>query len=109
MLCALPLLLLGTDPDRADLPIWYLTSPAIIYGFNETHEFYQVFRSSNWWPRSEYFTLLANLAVYGTLTLAVRSFVIWRLPALLNRLDRDRQEPPGQCVPRLESRNKNAC
>ena len=93
MLCALPLLLLGTDPDRADLPIWYLTSPAIIYGFNETHEFYQVFRSSNWWPRSEYFTLLANLAIYGTLTLAVRSFVIWRLPALLNRLDRDTQNP----------------
>ena len=86
MLFVLPLLLLGTDPDQADLPIWCFTSPAIIFGFNETNEFYSLFRSS-WWPRSEYFTLLVNLAVYGTLTLLVRSFVIWRLPALLNRRD----------------------
>ena len=91
MLCALPLLLLGTDPNRADLPIWYFTSPALIYGFNEVHEFHEMFRGT-WWPRSEYFTLLVNLAIYGTLTLVVRSFVIFRLPALLNRLDNDRQD-----------------
>ena len=86
MLFVLPLLLLGTDPDRADLPIWCFTSPAIIPAINETNEFYALFRSS-WWPRSEYFTLLVNLAVYGTLTLLIRSFVFWRLPALLNRRD----------------------
>ena len=86
MLFVLPLLLLGTDPDRADLPIWCFTSPAIIPAFNETSEFNAMFRSS-WWPRSEYFTLLVNLAIYGTLTLLIRSFVIWRLPALLNRRD----------------------
>ena len=86
MLFVLPLLLLGTDPDQADLPIWCFTSPAIIPAFNETNEFYALFRSS-WWPRSEYFTLLVNLAIYGTLTLLIRNFVIWRLPALLNRRD----------------------
>ena len=86
MLCMLPLLLLGTDPSQADLPIWYLTSPAIIVGFNETNGFYDMYRGT-WWPRSEYFTLLANLAIYGALTLLVRNLVIWRLPALLNRRD----------------------
>ncbi len=86
MLFVIPLLLLGTDPGQADLPIWCFTSPAIIPAFNETNEFYTLFRSS-WWPRSEYFTLLVNLSVYGTLTLLVRSFVIWRQPALLNRRD----------------------
>ena len=86
MLFVMPMLLLGTDPDQADLPIWCFTSPAIIPAFNETNEFYSLFHS-HWWPRSEYFTLLVNLAIYGTLTLVVRSFVIWRLPALLNRRD----------------------
>ena len=86
MLCLVPLFLLGTDPDQGDLPIWYLTSPAFIFGFNETNEFYHLFRGS-WWPRSEYFTLLANLAIYGTLTLLVRISVIWELPVLLNRRD----------------------
>ncbi len=91
MLSALPLLLLGTNPDSADLPIWFFSSPIFIYGFNEAHEFHAMFRG-HWWPRSEYFTLLVNLAIYGTLTLAVRSFVIFRLPAMLNRLDTDTQE-----------------
>ena len=86
MLFVMPLLLLGTDPDQADLPIWCFTSPALIFGFNETHDFNALFRSK-WWPHSEYFALLVNLAIYGTLTLLVRSFVIWRLPALLNRRD----------------------
>jgi len=88
MLSLLLMILLGTNPDSAELPIWYLSSPAIIYGFNEVHEFHEIFRSG-WWPRSEYFTLLANLAIYGTLALAIRTFVIWRLPSLLNRLDTD--------------------
>jgi len=96
MLSALPLILMGTNPEEVDfLPIWYFTSPAFIFGFNETHYFDDVFRSS-WWPRSEYFTLLVNLAIYGTLTLLVRSFVIWRLPALLNRRDShasDKRQP----------------
>jgi ABC-type transport system involved in multi-copper enzyme maturation permease subunit len=86
MLFVIPLLLLGTDPAEADLPIWCFTSPALIPALNETHDFFDLFRSK-WWPHSEYFTLFVNLAIYGTLTLLVRSFVIWRLPALLNRRD----------------------
>ncbi|MBC7967619.1 MAG: ABC transporter permease subunit [Fuerstia sp.] len=86
MLFALPLLLLGTDPDRAALPIWYFTSPAFVPAFNETNDFHPFLRS-NWWPHSEFFTLLVNLAIYGALTLLVRSIVVASLPALLNRRD----------------------
>jgi ABC-type transport system involved in multi-copper enzyme maturation permease subunit len=86
MLIALPMMLLGTNPDQADLPIWYLTSPAIIFAFNEVSEFNELFRS-HWWPRSEYFTLLVNLVIYGGLTLAIRAFVIAKLPTLLSRED----------------------
>jgi len=88
MMFVIPLLLVGSDPDRADLPIWCFTSPALIFAFNETHDFYALFRSK-WWPHSEYFTLFVNLFIYGTLTLIVRGFVLWRLPALLNREDSD--------------------
>lgn len=90
ILTVLPLLLFGTDPDRADLPIWYFTSPVLIYMFNELHEFHQMFRGG-WWPHSEFFTLLVNLGIYGSLTLVVRSFVIWLLPDLLDRRDSESQ------------------
>ena len=86
MLFALPLLLLGTDPDRADFPIWYFTSPAIIPALNVVNQFNPFFDSS-WWPHSEFFTLLVNLAIYGAVTLLVRSIVLASLPALLNRRD----------------------
>lgn len=94
MVLLVPLLLLGSDPDRADLPVWYLTSPAIIFAFNESNEFYNLFRSS-WWPKSEYFTLLANLAIYGLLTLTVRTYVIRKLPDLLNRRDSSKADGSG--------------
>ena len=86
MLLLLPMLLLGNDPDQADLPIWYFTSPAIIPALNVVNEFHPFLRSS-WWPHSEFFTLLVNLAIYGAVTLLVRSIVVASLPALLNRRD----------------------
>ena len=89
MITALPMILTGTDPERAGFQIWFLTTPAFIFAFNEVHDFSSLIRNG-WWPPSEYFTLIANLCVYGTLTLIVRAFVLFRLPALLNREDSSR-------------------
>lgn len=101
MLFVIPLLLFGTDPNRADLPIWCFTTPVLVFAFNETHDFFDVLRS-NWWPHSEYFTLLFNLAIYGTLTAMVRAFVLWRLPALLNREDNFRPNKRQGVIPPTE-------
>ena len=86
MLTALPLIFAGTNPERAGFQIWFLTSPAFVFVFNEVHDFSALTRNG-WWPRSEYFTLLANLFIYGSLTLILRAFVLWRLPVMLNRED----------------------
>lgn len=89
MLTALPLMFAGTNPERAGFQIWFLTSPAFVFAFNEVHDFSPLIRNG-WWPRSEYFTLFANLFIYGSLTLIVRAFILWRLPVMLNREDNSR-------------------
>ena len=93
MLTALPMIFTGTDPDRDGFQIWFLTTPAFVFAFNEVHDFSALTRQGSW-PRSEYFTLFANLFIYGSLTLIVRAFVLWRLPVMLNREDNER--PAGQ-------------
>ena len=89
MVTALPMMFTGTNPELAGLQIWFLTTPAFVFAFNEVHDFSALIRHG-WWPPSEYFTLIANLCVYGMLTLIVRTFVLFRLPALLNREDSSR-------------------
>lgn len=88
MLTALPLIFAGTNPEREGFQSWFLTTPAFVFAFNEVHDFNAMTRNG-WWLRSEYFTLLANLFIYGTLMLIVRAFVLWRLPVMLNRADND--------------------
>lgn len=97
MVTALPMIFTGTNPDRDGFQIWFLTTPAFIFVFNEVHDFSVLIRHGSW-PRSEYFTLIANLCVYGTLTLIVRAFVLFRLPAMLNREDNSRPSDPRQLV-----------
>jgi len=58
-----------------------------VFAFNETHDFSAFTRNNSWWPKSEYYTLFVNLVIYGGLTLAIRGFVIARLPTLLNGED----------------------
>jgi len=97
MVTALPMIFTGTNPDRDGFQIWFLTTPAFVFAFNETHDFGTLTRHGSW-PDSEYFTLIANLCIYGTLTLIVRAFVLFRLPALLNREDNSRPSDPRQLV-----------
>jgi ABC-type transport system involved in multi-copper enzyme maturation permease subunit len=86
MLTALPFLFLGQNPEQAGYQIWFMTSPVFAFLFNEVHEL-SVMTRNGWWLDSEYITLLVNLAIYGALTLAVRTYVVRKLPTLLNRLD----------------------
>ena len=109
LLCFIPLILtvltmMLTDNNPDDFPFFAFTSPIIIQGMNEWHEFYQIHRS-DWLPTSDTFLILTNFAVYGGLALLVRSMVLSRLSQLMSRIDVDsvqsmplipRQGPLGQ-------------
>lgn len=91
LICFVPLLsivtlmlLSGNDPD--DFPLFFLSTPMIPYMMNELHDFQPVFQIDAI-PDSELFIILGGFFVYGTLMLAVRFFVLLRLPSLLNRAD----------------------
>ncbi|MEQ9411086.1 MAG: ABC transporter permease subunit [Fuerstiella sp.] len=88
-LCLIPLLittgcLIAGDNNPDDFPFFFFMSPAVIPCLNEVHELHEVYRR-NWIPDSEWVVVLINLAVYGALTLTLRSFVLHQVPRLLNR------------------------
>jgi len=98
LLCLLPmvllaLMLISVDADPDDFPLWFFSSPAIFVVVNEFHDLRMMYRDSLL-PHSDVFLILANFAVYGGLTIMLRTFVLNRLPTLLNRLDQPTATPP---------------
>lgn len=89
MLCALTMMSVGSDPD--DMPLFFFLSPLIVPALNEWHDIYQIYRN-NFLPESDLVVIVCNFAVYGSLTLAARSFVLRRLGELMNRRDQPSPE-----------------
>lgn len=85
------MVLLASDLDPDGFPLFFFSSPIIIYGSALVSELSMAFGQAGWFFRSELLVVLVNLAVYGTLGLVLRWQVLRRLPRLLSRLD----EPPA--------------
>jgi ABC-type transport system involved in multi-copper enzyme maturation permease subunit len=105
-LCILPILvttlfLISLDLNPDDFPVFWFTSPVPMAVLNEIHEIDSVFRRS-WFPNSEWLVVLTNFAVYGTLAVGLRAFVLARLNKLLQRRDSHTQQP-GEHTPITES------
>lgn len=89
MLCALTMMSVGSDPD--DMPLFFFLSPVIVPALNEWHDIYHIYRN-NFLPESDVVVICCNFAVYGSLTLAARSFVLRHLGELMNRRDQPSPE-----------------
>lgn len=93
LLCFVPLIstvmiMMMADSNPSDFPFFAFTSPLVIQGMNEWHEFYQIHRS-DWIPESDTFLVFMNFAIYGGLTLLVRGWVLRNLGTLMSRIDVD--------------------
>lgn len=83
-MCALGMMSVGADPD--DMPLFFFMSPLMIPAMNEWHEIHHIYRNNNL-PESDLVVILGNFAIYGSLALAARAYVLSSLPALMNRKD----------------------
>ena len=91
VLCLIPLLLgelilMSIDMTPNHFPLWYFMSPLIPTGMNEFHDRHELYRN-NWVPDSDVFVVVFHFMVYGGLVVILRTFLMLRLPDLLQRRD----------------------